>query len=471
MGISWRVWIDFDEDGYDDGDEITSFVENVRVARGRERGEARYLIGTAEVRLQNTDRRFFYWNESGPYYGYLEPGKPVRIAAKYDGTEYDIFNGYIEDMVPAGRYEVLLRAHDVLGRVRDVSVGGEMILEQSTGAVAATYMERAGITAGQREVDDGATTVHYAFVSGKFGDVIRDLVEAERGRVYVNQLGKVVFEDRHRRLQPEYQDAVMTLDGNLYGDVSVPVGWQWQVGRVCVTAHQVQVADTESVLFHILQPIEIPGQTTVEVWGSYQDAQGKPCGGADVQSPVAHTDYEANAQKDGGGVDRTDDLNVTMSAFASNVKLTLTNNGDSVLYVTTLQVRGKVVLEGKTTACTGSGKMKSISPHLLQDFEVARSMAAFVLSQYQSPSVHDAVVRLSGDLVPDVLGFDVSTRLHVENGWYGVDTDFFVEGLRWDANARREQTVVELTLSEAVNTGGFWILGYSALNETTKLAY
>ena len=82
--------------------EITEFVRNFDTSRGRRRELERFTTGTAQIVLDNRDRRFDPTNTASPYYNAtvgvtgVVPSIPVIIRATWDSTKYSIFRGLID---------------------------------------------------------------------------------------------------------------------------------------------------------------------------------------------------------------------------------------------------------------------------------------------------------------------------------------------------------------------------------------
>lgn len=91
------VFIAFDNDPYDadpDWEEITSYVRDVSISRGRSDDYSQFPAGTASLTLNNRNRVFDPFNTSSPYAGKLLPRKQIKIVAQSNGSNYTIFRGY-----------------------------------------------------------------------------------------------------------------------------------------------------------------------------------------------------------------------------------------------------------------------------------------------------------------------------------------------------------------------------------------
>jgi hypothetical protein len=82
--------------------DITEWVRNFSTVRGRRRELERFSTGTAQITLDNRDRRFDPTNIDSPYYNAtvgvtgIVPAIPVVIRATWNGTQYAVFRGLID---------------------------------------------------------------------------------------------------------------------------------------------------------------------------------------------------------------------------------------------------------------------------------------------------------------------------------------------------------------------------------------
>lgn len=90
--------------------DVTPYVRSFSTRRGRNHELGRTQAGTAQIVLDNTDRRFDPTNGSSPYSPNVRPMQHVRIRALHQSTTYDVFRGYVQDFgqqwggpAPAGK--------------------------------------------------------------------------------------------------------------------------------------------------------------------------------------------------------------------------------------------------------------------------------------------------------------------------------------------------------------------------------
>lgn len=112
--------------------DVSTYVRDVTIRRGRQRPIDRFTAGTATVVLANVDARFDPKNTTGPYAAAgisgVVPMRPIRISAVYDGATYRLFTGFIDSY-----------AYDFAPGLRDATVtltcsDGMKMLSQAEGA-------------------------------------------------------------------------------------------------------------------------------------------------------------------------------------------------------------------------------------------------------------------------------------------------------------------------------------------------
>lgn len=76
--------------------DISGYLEEIVVGRGRSQESESFRAGTLQILLANEDRRFDPTQTAGPYYPNLLPMRRVRVRATYSAVTYDVFNGYVD---------------------------------------------------------------------------------------------------------------------------------------------------------------------------------------------------------------------------------------------------------------------------------------------------------------------------------------------------------------------------------------
>ncbi len=482
MSISYVVEVDWANDGT--WVDVSAWALGETIQYGKQHGgdESYYLVSTATISLNNVDGRFHNRNSGSPYYPNILPGRPVRVRA-YDGTNYyDVFNGYLREINPAGQRvtRVEMVCDGILGYYRKSHVDSGFEQNKLTSEIVATYLTAAGVPTAKQDIDTGQTTVQYAYLSRKLGEALNDAAAAEQGRIYGERGGKIRFESRHWRLQPAQQTVSWTITADKILDAEAPLGWESVVNEWRVKAHPVEIKNS-TTLWSLQGTVQIGMGETKILWGSYSDPDtGNACGGTNVvTAPAAGTDYTANSAEDGSGVDMASDLSVVVTPFGDRVKNEVTNNGTSSTYLLTLITRGQPVVahdvEARQSDSASQGvygpRVKELAPAVLQDAELAESIARFNLAMTKDPTGPVWAKMLISNNFPTVFTAEVSDRVSVTDSLHYLAADeFYIEGFAYELKPSGGSKAT-IFLAAADTTGGWFVVGYAVVGSTTRVAY
>lgn len=75
--------------------EVTEYVRDINVKRGRGNDLQQFPSGSATLTLDNRTRLFDPFNTAGTYYGNLKPRRQIKIVGQWAGVTYPIFRGFI----------------------------------------------------------------------------------------------------------------------------------------------------------------------------------------------------------------------------------------------------------------------------------------------------------------------------------------------------------------------------------------
>ena len=125
----------------------------------------------------------------------------------------------------------------------------------------------------------------------------------------------------------------------------------------------------------------------------------------------------------------------------------------------------------------GTRSLSKIGLLLTVDTE-ALSQAQFLLSQYKNPAFRIKAITLypqadEVNLYPKVLNYDLSTRITLRLNQASLDTDYHIEGISHDCDAREGTWITRWQLSDA-DIAQYWAIGITGLSEiglTTRVCY
>lgn len=244
--IGGEVWTD-----------ITPWVRSWSCRLGASEGNSptrRYEPGTATIVLNDGDRRFDPDNMAGPYVSagvtQILPMVRVRITAEWAGIAYPLWQGYADDWVPDYQGNnwtyCTLTATDATKtwatekRPGTASGGGGEL----SGARITRILNSISWPIEDRVIDPGVTTLQATDLSGQALAELQLTQDTEMGDLFVDQLGRAVFQDRQSVLtrpestvsQATFGDAGYPLTSELpYADVKRTSSDQTMVNRVTIT--------------------------------------------------------------------------------------------------------------------------------------------------------------------------------------------------------------------------------------------
>lgn len=216
--------------------DITTHLIGASIDRGRSSEIEDISAGTATITLDNTTlpdapsagaRPFDIDDPSGPYYGQLVANTRIRLQATWDGTTYQVFDGYVEDWPvehsPAfDAHQITIQCVDALGLFADRRIrpakpftiedatlgkiddstiafaGDPVFAEQRSGQRIDRVLTLIGWPATRRDIDEGVSALieHQPAPDTRVLAYFQQISRSEYGRLYVNAAGDVVFDER-----------------------------------------------------------------------------------------------------------------------------------------------------------------------------------------------------------------------------------------------------------------------------------
>jgi hypothetical protein len=167
---------------------------------------------------------------------------------------------------------------------------------------------------------------------------IKVACEAEGARFFSDENGNLYFQNRQfYNLTDSYKVSSWEFNFNRLFDHELPMRENEIINKVLVKIKPRVIVSEKEIWNYSFTP-SIEASETKTVWAEFTDPC--PTTAAGIVEPVATTDYTANTQEDGEGDDKTAQIDIDITKFATSAKLEITNNDAGTVYLTMLKLRG-----------------------------------------------------------------------------------------------------------------------------------
>lgn len=188
--------------------EYTDFTERLNYLSVERSLEFPYSVvsAIADFQLNNYDK-YFTPNSSSPISSYILPKRPVRLFQGFSSTSLPQFVGLTEGMPEIDRITgtATFTAMDFLTWIYDMPIRNTIAMQNvTTDEVLANIFEQFGLASSQYDLATGRNRIPFLFFEREqqtAGDIIRPLMQAEMGMLWLDEQGIIRF--RPRLEQPD----------------------------------------------------------------------------------------------------------------------------------------------------------------------------------------------------------------------------------------------------------------------------
>lgn len=306
----------------------------------------------ADFSLNNYDDYLSIAGAGGvsPLSQYILPKRPCRLYLGFKtGGQAPQFVGLTQGIPSYDGFRnerANFTALDFLSEIGDMKLNSMVMMRDArTDEVIAAILEQFGISRSMFDLDRGLNVIPFVyFESGKdAGNALRELVQAENGRMWLDEEGIIRFEPRTAYLGDM---PVMTLDANNIIDIT-PSREGQIVNSVYISAEVRQILELQPVFSddnsngYSSSPTEdnyrVPANGTKEVWLNFEDpvwtANNLVLNGTATNSNFRAVNLAGEAVNSG--------VSATGTLFATAYKLELTNTNPFPVSVNYLELWGE----------------------------------------------------------------------------------------------------------------------------------
>lgn len=342
-------------------------------------------MAMADITFNNTDD-FFTPNSGSPIDQYILPKRPIRLLSGFNGEVLPAFVGLTEKMpsVEESTKQASFHAMDFISFLFSKPLDQTVIYEDMrTDEILEELLQLVGLTSGQYVLQIGFNKIPFTWfpIGTKLGEAFRQLMQAEMGSLYMDEMGIIRFENKNARSTTPvyYFDESNTHD--------IKISTDDEIINVVEIKANVREVQTLQPIFNLSSgggsdQILAAGGSTV-IFYQFEDP---------VTSVVDIDFFTANSASDGSGTDLTSDISVTdLDVFDTAIKVTWANTSNQDAFLTALTVYGTpapVVRQinyrdqNDTSVDNYEEKVLTIENDYIQTDSAAESMASIILDYY-----------------------------------------------------------------------------------------
>lgn len=433
------------------------------------------ILGMADLTLDNSDDYFTYNNPNSPINGYVLPQRPIKMYMGFDNEMVQVFAGVTDGMPTFDEASKTVKFHciDFLYSLLNTPLDNDVILvNQRTDQVVGNLLQFAGMSAAQYVADVGSVTIPFFFApkGSVLSDSIKQIVQAELGRLYMDENGMITFENRSNWAN-NHNSILGRIDRR--NTLSVDTPNKDDIINVAVVKSNARAVQAKQKIWEQTSASLIPAGGSLDIFADISDADGAlPVTAFDA--PVYLTSavtslYATNTVQDGSGLAVTTGMSVVVTPFSTSYKMTFSNGNSFPVYITQLEVWGtpakvtnRLYIRQENTASTAifDEKLVEIDNDYIQDNGSAVSIASIILADLAQLNTlrRGKIIGNPAYQIADRFNFSdqVVTRpvfLTRINGLFNLN-DGFVQNV----------TIVERTINK------YFTIGVSSIGGSDKIA-
>jgi hypothetical protein len=315
-------------------DDYSYRIKSIEVTRTEEMVNSTTLA-QADIVLENHDN-YFTPSRGSVIQNYILPYRPIKLFGGFGDEAIPQFVGLTEKMPTIDERGKMASFHcidfmySLFNRPLDSAV---MYQDKRTDEILASLLVAFGITPTQYSFDTGFNIVKFAFFDKgqKFGDVVKELMEAEMGRFFMDEQGVIRFKNR--------QNYVSTPQWffNTSNIIDIQTSKQDDIINVVTVKANVREVQAKQKYWELQSAFLIPANSSVQVWADFNDPVTSVDAPAYITSATTSL-YTTNTLQDGSGTQVPSGITPTVQLFAKSYLMTFANANAYDVYVTSLEL-------------------------------------------------------------------------------------------------------------------------------------
>ncbi len=315
-------------------DDYSYRVMSIEVTRQEEMVNS-VTTAMADIKLENHDQ-YFTPDAGSAIDNFILPYRPSKLYLGFGREDIPVFTGLtekmpiIDDKSKTASFHLIDFMYSLFNRPLDETV---ILQNVSTDAALESLMDAAGILPTQYDFDYGYNIIDFVYFEKgtKFGDAVKELMEAEMGRFYMDEAGVIRFKNRQNfsSIPVAYFDKSNTL--------AIKTMTQDDIINVVEIKADVREVQANQKYWELQSATRVPAGGSVDIWSDFND----PVTGVDT--PVYITSattsaFTTNTAADGSGDPVASNVALSATRFAKSYLMTFTNTNAFDIYITTIEL-------------------------------------------------------------------------------------------------------------------------------------
>lgn len=179
--------------------DVSAFVRNVSVRRGKSRQLDKFTAGVSSVEFNNNLRTFDPENTSSPFYGQVIPKRNIRIRTGGSAVFYGVVDDWNLNYNINGLSTVAADAVDGFTYLAQNALSAGTATSQLTGARINAILDRPEVDwpAASRNIDTGSQLLQADFIEDATNalDYLQLVNTTENGSIFIGSNGSFIFKD------------------------------------------------------------------------------------------------------------------------------------------------------------------------------------------------------------------------------------------------------------------------------------
>lgn len=316
-------------------DDYSYRVMGIEVTRQEEAVNS-VALAMADVTLENHDN-YFTPDAGSAIADFILPYRPAKLYLGFGREDIPVFTGLTEKMPTVNdkskqaSFHLIDFMYSLFNRPLDQTI---ILQDVRTDEALETLMDAAGILPTQFDFDVGFNIINFVYFEKgtKFGDAVRELMEAEMGRFYMDEAGVIRFKNR----QNYSSTPVWYFDRSNVLDIKTKT--QDDIINVVEINANVREVQALQKYWELQSAVLIPAGASVDIWADFNDPVTDVDDPVQVGSASTSSFTASTAESLENGTIVTSNITVDTTQFAKSFLMTFTNSNPFDVYINVMEL-------------------------------------------------------------------------------------------------------------------------------------